>query len=62
LSSSYRSPPSLLFPLEGNYVSLVVKNEYPIKEKIEMGHIVNISGYYKKGLLSSVMIVDYALY
>ena len=38
------------------------KNEYPIKEKIEMGHIVNISGYYKKGLLSSVMIVDYTIY
>lgn len=27
-----------------------------------MGHIVNISGYYKKGLLSSVMIVDYTIY
>ena len=62
ISSGYRSPPSLLFPLEGNYVSLVVKNEYPIKEKIEMGHIVKISGYYKKGLLSSVMIVDYTIF
>ncbi len=61
IHSGYRTPPSLLFSLEDSFVALVVKNEYPIKEKIEAGHVVKISGYYKRGLLSSVMIVDYTI-
>lgn len=61
IPSGYRTPSSLLFSLEDSFVALVVKNEYPIKEKIEAGHVVKISGYYKRGLLSSVMIVDYTI-
>ena len=61
-SSGYRSPSSILFQLDNNWIALVIKNEYPIKKKIENGHEVKISGYYKKGLLSSVKIVDYTIY
>ena len=61
-SSGYRSPSSIFFQLDNNWIALVIKNEYPIKKKIENGHEVKISGYYKKGLLSSVKIVDYTIY
>lgn len=47
-SSGYRSPSSILFQLDNNWIALVIKNEYPIKKKIENGHEVKISGYYKK--------------
>lgn len=60
-SSGYRSPASLYFKLDGKGVSLVVRNELPVKERLERGEIVKISGHYKKGLLSSVMIEDYAI-
>lgn len=61
-SSGYRSPPALFFQLDNVEVSLIVKNELPVKEKIEHGHAVGISGQYKKGWFSSVMIVDYTIY
>lgn len=62
IPDGYRSPPSILFPFEDNHVALVVKNEYPIKDMLDTGHEVKISGYYKKGLLSSIMIIDYTIY
>ena len=57
-SSGYRSPSSIMFEIEGQTISLPVKNEIPIKEKLKKG-AVNISGSYKKGLSSSIMITDY---
>ena len=61
-SSSYRSPASLSFQIEDGSIALVVTNEYPVKEKMEQGETVRISGQYKKGMLSSIMIVDYTVY
>lgn len=58
LSSGYRSPSSIMFEIEGQTINLPVKNEIPIKEKLKKGP-VNISGSYKKGLSSSIMITDY---
>ena len=60
-SSGYRSPASLSFKLDDKYISLVVRNELPVKERLERGEVVKITGHYKKGLLSSVMIEDYAI-
>ena len=57
-SSGYRSPSSIMFEVGGKTISLPVKNEIPIKEKLKKGP-VNISGSYKKGLSSSIMITDY---
>lgn len=61
-SSSYRSPASLSFQIDDGSIALVVTNEYPVKEKMEQGETVRISGQYKKGMLSSIMIVDYTVY
>lgn len=61
-SSAYRSPAFLSFQIEGGCIALVVNNEYPIKERMERGEVVRISGMYKKGMFSSIMIVDYAVY
>lgn len=58
-ASGYRSPSSISFKLNSGVVSIVIKNEYPIKKKLDKGLQVVISGNYKKGLLSSVMIVNY---
>lgn len=58
----HRSPPFIKFELENESFSLIVQNEYPIEEKLEQGKTVLISGQYKKGLLSSVMIVDYTIH
>ncbi len=57
-SSGYRSPSAIMFEIEGQTISFPVKNEIPIKEKLKKGP-VNISGSYKKGLSSSIMITDY---
>lgn len=61
-SSAYRSPPSISFKLDNKEIALIINNEYPIKEKIEREKTVLISGLYKKGLFSSVMIVDYTIH
>lgn len=61
-SSGYRTPASISFKLDNKTVALVVNNENPVKEQLKQGHTVMISGQYKKGLLSSVMIVDYNTY
>lgn len=61
-SSGYRSPASIYFKLDNGGIALIVRNEYTIKEKMEQGCLVKISGQYKKGLLSSVMIIDYTIY
>lgn len=61
-SSSYRSPPFISFKLDNEEIALIINNEYPIKEKIEREKTLLISGQYKKGLFSSVMIVDYTVY
>ena len=61
-SMGYRSPPTLFFQLDIGGVALIVKNEVPVKEKLKNGIAVKISGHYKKGMLSSIMIVDYTLY
>lgn len=58
-SSGYRSPASLSFKLDDKTIALVVNNENPVKEQLKQGHTVMIYGQYKKGLLSSVIIVDY---
>lgn len=50
-SSGYRSPSAIMFEIEGQTISLPVKNEMPIKEKLKKGP-VNISGSYKKGVSS----------
>ena len=60
-ASGYRSPSSISFKLNSGVVSIVVKNEYPIKNKLNKGAQVMISGNYKKGLLSSVMIKNYSI-
>lgn len=60
-ASGYRSPSSISFKLNSRVVSIVVKNEYPIKNKLNKGAQVMISGNYKKGLLSSVMIKNYSI-
>lgn len=61
-SSGYRSPASLFFKLDNEIVALIVRNEIPVKERLQRGDVVVISGLYKKGLLSSVMIVNYVIY
>lgn len=58
-ASGYRSPSSISFKLNSGEVAIVIKNEYPIKNKLGKGQKVIISGQYKKGFLSSVMIVNY---
>ena len=57
-SAGYRSPASVMFKVDGQWVNLLVRNEIPIKEKLKKGP-VSISGSYKKGLSSSIMIVDW---
>ena len=61
-SRGYRSQASLSFKLDNKTVTLVVNNEIPVKELLKQRHTVMISGQYKKGLLSSVMIVNYNTY
>lgn len=61
-SSAYRSPPFISFKLDNEEIALIINNEYPIKEKIEREKTLLISGQYKKGLFSSIMIVDYSVY
>lgn len=61
-SSAYRSLPFISFKLDNEEIALIINNEYPIKEKIEREKTLLISGQYKKGLFSSVMIVDYTVY
>ena len=61
-SSSYRSPAFLSFQIDDGSIALIVTNEYPVKEEMERGETVRISGQYKKGMLSSIMIVDYTVY
>lgn len=58
-ASNYRSPSSISFKLNSGEVAIVIKNEYPVKSKLDKGQKVIISGLYKKGFLSSVMIVNY---
>lgn len=53
---------ALHFFLDNKEIALIINNEYPIKEKIEREKTVLISGLYKKGLFSSVMIVDYTIH
>lgn len=48
-SSSYRSPPFLSFQIDDGSIALIVTNEYPVKEKMERGETVRISGQYKRG-------------
>ncbi len=57
-SSGYRSPSAIMFEIEGQTISMPVKNEIPIKQKLQKGPVY-ISGSYKKGLSSSIMITDY---
>lgn len=59
---AYRSPPSISFKLDNEEIALIINNEYPIKEKFEREKTLLISGQYKKGLFSSVMIVDYTIH
>lgn len=60
-ASGYRSPSSISFKLNSREVAIVIKNEYPIKDKLDKGQKVIISRQYKKGFLSSVMIVNYKI-
>ena len=58
LSEGYRSPASIFFQIDGQTIWLPVRNELPIKEKLKK-ESVSICGHYKRGLFSSVMIIDY---
>lgn len=60
-ASGYRSPSGLFFELDNKMVFLTVSNEIPVKEKLDKGQTVEISGKYKEGLLSSIMIVCYSI-
>lgn len=60
VSDGYRSPSFLHFSIDGNSIALPIRNEHPIKTRLENGETVHISGEYKKGLFSSMMIVSYS--
>ena len=57
-SGGYRFSPYIMFEIDGQIVSLSIVNEIPIKEKSQKGPVYTY-GDYKRGLSSSVMIVDY---
>ncbi len=57
-SQGYRSSASIFFQIDGQAIWLPVRNEIPIKEKLKKGTVC-IWGSYKRGLSSSIMIIDY---
>lgn len=57
-SEGYRSPTSIFFQIDGQAIWLPVRNEISIKEKLKKESVI-ICGHYKRGLFSSVMIIDY---
>lgn len=59
--SGYRSPSAVVFELEGEPISLPYLKENIIKEHLENNHTITISGEYKKGLFSSILITDYSI-
>ena len=59
-SEGYRSPASIFFQIDGQAIWLPVRNEISIKEKLKKESVI-ICGHYKRGLFSSVMIIDYQI-
>ena len=59
--SGYRSPSAIVFELEGAPIFLPYLKENMINELLENNHTITISGEYKKGLFSSIMITDYSI-